>query len=790
MHDSFRLFVYGLLLLLIWIAQSDSIFAQSVTISGYVEDETNGERITGVSIYAADLKTGTTTNQYGFYTLTSDPAPSLLWISHIGYEPISNPLVVTRDTILTFNLVPRVLKLGDLQVVAERETELDNIQMSRHVIPIEEIETLPVILGEIDVQKTLQLLPGVQSGIEGSSGLYVRGGRADQNMILLDGLHIYNPNHLFGFFSVFNSSAMRQVELIKGGFPARYGGRLSSVVNYSMKEGNLKRFEGEGALGIISSRLVLEGPIVKDRASFLIAGRETFSDELMKLYYNGQTDQNSAGFYDLNLKTNFILSQRNRIYLSAYAGQDKFSFLRKPFPGSEEIENSYRLGWQNRLASLRWNRVIGDRLFASALIGITHYRFNSNTQFIDIEDGESIEFNQTWFSGIDDWTAKIDFEYLPNTQHFLRFGTQAILHRFTPGSTQTLFDQSGKPPVNLLQTPSGAIRSREMSFYAEDEIQLLPSVKISTGLRFSMYYTSDKRFQSFEPRLSTNVRIAENTVAKASYVRSKQYVHLLTGGGSAFPTDLWIPSINGIPPQSGYQFAAGLVQNYQDGHYQFSMEGYYKRMKGHIDYSFGSDRFQSALLDWPDLIESGSGSSRGLEMLIRKKGGPLSGWIGYTWAKTTRRYDLLNNGIPFPDGFDRRHDISLVMQYQLSDAIHLSAVWVYGSGYPVWVHQGRYIVEPRPESGFNYSYNALEPGPVNSARAPIYHRLDFSIYFTKQKSWAERTITIGVYNAYNRKNPMFIYPDEYFTSGDFTLIQYEQLSLLQLIPSISWQYIF
>jgi len=501
-----------------------------------VEDVTNGERILGASIYAPELEIGTTTNQYGFYTLTSDTASILLLVSHVGYESVSSRIPLTSDTTLTFTLVPRVFTLADLDVIVNRETELDNIQMSRHEIPIEEIETLPVILGEIDIQKTLQLLPGVQSGVEGSSGLYVRGGRADQNMILLDGLQIYNPNHLFGFFSVFNSSAMKQVELIKGGFPARYGGRLSSIVNYTMKEGNLKRLEGEGALAIISSRLLLQGPIVKDRASFLIAGRETFSDELMRLYSIGQREENSAGFYDLNFKANYILSQRDRIYLSAYAGQDKFSYVRRPFHGSEEINDSYQLSWRNRLASLRWNRLIGDRMFATALVGITHYRFASNTRFIDVEGDESIEFSQTWHSGIDDWTARIDFEYIPNTRHYLRFGAEAILHRFTPGSTQTLFDQSGKRPVNLLQTPLGTLDSQEIAIYAEDEIQLYPSLRLSSGIRFSRYFTHDKWFQSFEPRLATSLRITENTVAKASFARSKQYVHLLTGGGSAFPT--------------------------------------------------------------------------------------------------------------------------------------------------------------------------------------------------------------------------------------------------------------
>ena len=792
MHDQLRWVTPGLMLKLLLLIHTNVVSAQTVTIRGYVEDDTSGERIIGASIYAPKLNIGATTNQYGFYTLTSEPDSLFFFaVSHVGYESISNRIILTKDTTLSFTLVPRIMRLEDLHVVAARESELDNIQMSRHEIPIEEIETLPVILGEKDIQKTLQLLPGVQSGVEGSSGLYIRGGRADQNMILLDGLQIYNPNHLFGFFSVFNSSAMKQVELIKGGFPARYGGRLSAVVNYTMKEGNLKQFEGEGALGIVSSRLLYQGPIVKDRASFLIAGRETFSDELMRLYSVGRREKNSAGFYDLNFKTNYILSQRNRIYLSAYAGEDKFSYVRRPFGGSDEIDHSYTLSWRNRLASLRWNLLIGNRLFANATLGITHYRFASDTQFIDIENNQAFNFSQMWHSGIDDWTARIDFEYFPHTNHYIQFGVEAIVHRFEPGTTQTLLDESNKPPVNLLQSPSGVLNSEMIAVYAEDEIQIHPSLQVSAALRLSQYFTHGKRFQSFEPRLAANVRITDNTAAKASYARSKQYVHLLTGGGSVFPTDLWIPSINGIPPQSGYQIAVGLVQNFRDGRYQLSTEGYYKRMQGLIEYSFGSARYQSAFLNWPDLIESGSGISQGLEIFFRKTTGLLTGWAGYTWSSSTRQFDLLNDGRSFPDGFDRRHDISIVMQYQFSDAIHFSAVWVYGSGYPVWVHQGRYIVQPRPEAGFGYSYSALEPGPVNSARAPIYHRLDLSVHFNKQKSWAERTITIGIYNAYNRQNPMFVYPEYNFLSSvQNSTIQYEQLSLLQLIPAISWQYRF
>ena len=776
----------GLLLGVLWSTQFSVVVAQSVTVSGYVEDMASGERILGASVSIPALQIGTTTNQYGFYSLTISSGSPLLLVSHVGYESLLNQLQIDQDTTLIITLIPRIVELEDVEVFAEGESDLGVVQMSRHEISIEEIETLPVIFGEIDIQKTLQLLPGVQSGLEGTSGLYVRGGRADQNLILLDGLPLYNPNHLFGFFSVFNSAAMKRVELIKGAFPARYGGRLSSVINYTMKEGNLKRFSGEGAIGLISSRIMLEGPIVRDRASFLVAGRRTYIDQLLRPFQIGRNTRYGGSFYDLNIKANYVLSQRDRIYLSGYLGRDGFSYKKSiPVPDADD-KLEYDLGWRNRLVSLRWNRLIGDRMFANTLIGLTQYRFASSTYSLDTADSESIEYDQLWYSEVSDWTAKIEFEYVPNSQHYIRFGAEGILHRFTPGSTQTRLDESGSPPVNLLQTPTGVLNSQEVALYAEDEMHLQRVLRVTAGIRFSSYFASGTQFNSLEPRLGVNVRITKSTAVKASFAQSKQYVHLLTGGGAAFPTDLWIPSMDRVPPQSGYQIAAGVLKSFQGGRYQVSVEGYYKRMRGHIEYKLGADKYQAAFLAWPDLIESGKGFSRGAELFLQKKSGRLTGWAGYTWAKTTRQFEFLNGGHSYSDGYDRRHDISVVMQYKLTNRMQLSAVWVYGSGYPVSVPTGRYVIGSLFE--FGYPYHVVESGPINSARAPEYHRLDMSINFRKKKSWAERTITLGLYNVYNRQNPMFVYTTVEEVDG--ALISFKKLSLLQLIPAISWQYSF
>lgn len=776
-------------ILFLWSLQTVWVSAQSVTISGYVEDSTSSERIPGASVSIPERQSGTITNQYGFYSLTTKASSIRLLTSHVGYKPVWNFLELNKDTTLILTLEPKIVRMKDIEVVAHEESSLDEIQMSRHEIPLEEIKTLPVLLGEIDIQKTLQLLPSVQSGIEGSSGLYVRGGRADQNLILLDGLPLYNPSHLFGFFSVFNSSAMKRVEFIKGGFPARYGGRLSSIVNYTMKEGNRKRLEGEGGIGLISSRIMLHGPILKNRTSFLIAGRRSYLDQLIRPFQWGRK-RYGAAFYDINVKVNHIFPRGSRIYLSGYAGRDGFYYEDNP---RQKLlyRTKYNLGWYNRLASLRWNKVLGDKLFANSLIGITQYRFASNTYSLDTpEDNISTEFDRSWYSEIVDWTGKIDFEYIPNTRHYVRFGLEGILHRFNPGTTHTRLNQSDRLPLNLLQTPAGALRSWQGAFYAEDDIQLHRTLRLSAGIRLGIYSANGSHFRSIEPRLGINIQVGERTALKASFAQSKQYVHLLGGGGLAFPTDLWIPAMDRIPPQSGYQVATGIRQTYQDGLYTVSVEGYLKRMKGHIEYKVGSNRFRAALLDWPDLVTIGTGKSHGAELFIQKRKGQLTGWIGYTWAQTTRRFASLNQGQSFPDGYDRRHDISVVMQYRFSRTRILSVVWIYGSGYPVWVPAGRYVGSGgfglNPE--YTYPNHLVEPGPVNTARAPNYHRADISMQFRKERYWGGRTISVGLYNVYNRKNPMFVYPKREATGQ--SIISFRQLSLLQLIPAISWEWHF
>ena len=770
-----------------------TVYAQGLTVSGYVEDRLSGERIPDVEIYFSDLERGTITNQYGFYSFTSASAQIKLLVLHVAYEPQEFDLALLRDTTLNITLVPREISLDELEVVASPSQMVENVQMSQHNIEIAQIETLPVLLGEPDVQKALQLLPGVQAGKEGSSGLYVRGGRADQNLILLDGLPVYNPNHLFGFFSVFPAQAMKSVKLFKGGFPARYGGRLSSVVDYTMREGNLKQYQGQASVGILSSRVLIEGPIKKEKASFLLSGRRTFIDLFLWALDSRNAERNAIYFYDLHFKANYIASPKDRFYLSAYAGRDLFGYR---YDSGKDQENADVLipnksgtdtGWGNRLLALRWNRMIGDRMFINVLAGMTSYHYALERQRTTSQLGmnESIRVSEdAWDSGIMDRIVKIDAEYNAGLRHYLRFGVEGIWHRVQPGRTQRRTEAEGEEKETVEQQfPTDHLESRTIAAYVEDEIYLSRRFRVNVGLRASGYLVDGGPYWAIEPRVSANLRLSERLAAKVSAVAMQQYIHLLTQGGARLPNDLWVPSTELINPQSGQQVAMGLAWNAPDDMYELSVEMYWRRMQKLLEYETEANIRASAVLNWAELVEEGNGQAVGLEIFAQKKTGRWTGWVGYTLAKTTRKFKNLNDGNSFPDGFDRRHDLSIVSRYRIKDQLEFSAAWVYGSGYPVWLPVGQYPIGRAIVVDF---------GRLNNSRAPDYHRLDVGFHFEKTLSWATRTFSLGMYNAYGRRNPSYIYIhsnlDEYLLEGfDTRPPQVTKVSLFQWIPSLSYQ---
>ena len=763
------------------------VAAQSYRISGYVEDSESGDRIAGVHVYLDQQRAGATTNQHGFYSLNVSALGSRISASHVSYVSALIDVNLSADTVLVIRLDPRVVSMDEMAVTSEGESLARRIRMSQHRLPIQQLEEIPVLLGESDVLRTLQLLPGLQGGREGVSDIYVRGGGSDQNLILLDGQPVYNPTHILGIFSVFNSSTLRSVELIKGGFPARYGGRLSSVVNVTMKEGNRNRFAGEGALGILTSKLLIEGPLVRDKASFLFSGRRTFLDLLARLFQNNGRVYGGY-FHDVNFKANYTFSSWNHVHVSGYWGEDALTYQQRTAKNPQtnsDSDGTYK--WGNRLASVQWNRLIGDKVFANLIVGVTNYHVGREfEQRRNLSDGGAELYATSWRSSIVDLSTRLELEYAAGPRHYLRGGIEYIHHQLSPRSTQTQLKSDEQPQLNT-ETASGRQFSlHELAVHLEDEFQISTHVRSSVGLRVSSAHGDGKLWGALEPRMGVNIALKKNSSLKLSYALMKQYLHLITQlGGSSLTQHQWIPSMNGVPPQRSTQVAVGFAQGFPGYAIDISLEVYRKRTHGVTELKQYSHVHHASVSGWPALLEFGEGTSYGLEVLVQRQRQRLSGWVSYTLAKSSRKFPNLNGGKSFPDTYDRRHDISVVLNYQVSPRISLGASWVYGSGYPVWAPAGRYYSRFRGDSGEFEFLSHLDYGAINSSRAPSVHRLDVSIQLKKQRTWGKRTLVLGIYNIYNRQNPTIIYPEIKIARSK--KIQWKQRSLLQLIPALSYQ---
>jgi hypothetical protein len=770
--------------------------AQKFTISGYVTDEKTGEKLIGTNIYEPSLKTGTTTNLYGFFSITLAATDSLNFvIKYVGYQPKVFSIKLNRDIQLNIALSPSI-ELKAFEVVEERVSKIEELsQMSVIEIPISQIKSIPALLGEVDVMKSLQLLPGVQSGSEGSSGLYVRGGGPDQNLILLDGAPVYNANHLFGFFSVFNADAIKNVQLIKGGFPARYGGRLSSVIDINMKEGNMKKFSGEGSVGIVASRLTLEGPIIKDKASFIISARRTYIDLLTRPIIKMASQGNATGgyyFYDFNAKVNYKISETDHLYLSFYSGDDRFftrfqeEYLYNETKSVDRFD--MRLGWGNATSTLRWNKIISPKLFSN--VSLMYSRFNFYTGFSN-ESEQTFnnvttkeEFNLRYLTGIQDISGKIDFDFLPSPNHYVRFGVGNIYHQFNTGALQYKISNSFDP----LDTTIGKnpLFAHEMSAYIEDDWKISNRLKANIGLHYSGFLVKNSYYKSLQPRISSRYMLNEQWALKASYASMMQFIHLLSNAGLGMPTDLWVPATDKVKPQESWQGATGIARTVRikEQNYEFSVEGYYKYMKNIIEYSSGASFFEQAN-NWESQVEPGVGWSYGTEIFIQKKTGNLTGWIGYTLSKTDRQFENLNFGKVFPYRFDRRHDFSMVFSYKILENIDFAATFVYGTGNAITLPLARYQTVYN-SWGYSWYNENFHYGERNSFRMRAYHRADVGINFRKATFYGERTINLGVYNVYSRRNPFFYYAGN-DREGNRQILQ---VSLFPMIPSISYNFKF
>jgi hypothetical protein len=786
-----------------------SSYAQKkYTISGYITDKNNGESIVGANIYCTALNLGVTSNTYGFYSLTLPQAIYDISFTFIGYQnQVKNfnlNSAVTHD--VEFELssinIEEILVTGEKNIVEKTQTSMIEV-------PIEQIRTIPALLGEVDILKAIQLLPGVQSS-EGSSGFYVRGGGPDQNLILLDGVPVYNASHIGGLFSVFNADAIKNVRLTKGGFPARFGGRLSSVLEIDMREGNMKEFKGDATLGLISSKLTLEGPIFKDKTSFIVSGRRTYADLLAKPFMPASTDL-TLYFYDLNAKINHKISKNDRLYLSAYMGNDAFGV---DFDGSQEGKGkgeqasgdgtlNFGLGYGNLTSTLRWNHLFSDKLFSNTTLTYSRYSFNTNFGLTADNTNENTSINFDYLAGIEDLGGRIDFDYMPNPNHDIKFGTSYTYHHFFPGEVnQNINIQSSDTSRNFsLDTTlnfSGNTNVHEMFFYVEDNVKITSRLKANIGLHIGYYSLannsatnnigladkiSDKNNISLQPRVSARYLLNENWSLKASYAKMEQNIHLLSNSSVGFPSDIWVPAIENVPSQKSKQWAGSVSTLLFQGAYELSLEGYYKTMGNLITYKSGYSNLESTEA-WENTVETGGeGKAYGMEIFLQKKKGKTTGWIGYSLSWADRRFDNINFGEWYSYKYDRRHDFSLVISHKFNNKWDVGATWVYGTGNAITFPQGVYTGLPQVSPWNGQAVEFVESyGDRNSTRLPAYHRLDFGINKHKKRKKWDSTLSLGAYNVYNRKNPFFAY----LAYEDNQRVA-KQVSLFPIIPSISYR---
>jgi outer membrane receptor protein involved in Fe transport len=780
-----------LILLLLLLPAALILNAQNkYTLSGYVRDSLSGETLIGATVLVSGQSKGISSNQYGFYSITLPEGNYTVSISFTGYQPLDSSINLNDNKEISFGLLQRSVLEEVVVSARRRDNNVKTPQMGKIDLSVQKIKSVPVLLGEVDLLKTLQLLPGVRNAGEGNTGLYVRGGGPDQNLIMLDDAIVYNTGHLFGFFSIFNSDAIKNISLIKGSMPAQYGGRLSSVLDVAMKEGNMKKFEGEGGIGLISSRLSLQGPIVKDESSFIISARRTYIDVLTKPLIPKTSDFYGSGyyFYDLNTKVNYKFSDKDRIYLSGYFGRDVFAF--------KNSERSFKadIPWGNSTATLRWNHVFNQKLFANTTLVYNDYKFSFGAAQNDFELKLS--------SGIRDWNAKLDFDYFASPKHKLKFGGLYTYHTFVPNVLTGSQGDTEFEPNNDNKKYAG-----EAALYVQDDWVISDKININAGVRYSRFaqlgpytiYDRDadgnrtdstpygkgkaiKTYGGFEPRFTVRYSIDDETSVKAGVARNLQYIHLVSNAGSTLPTDLWVPSTYRVKPQISWQYAAGYFRNFSNNDYETSIEVYYKDMENQIEYGEG---YTPSLNDPESEFVFGKGWSYGAEFFINKLRGKFTGWIGYTLSWTWRKFDDLNDGEKYFAKYDRRHDISVVAMYELNKRWKFSGVFVYGSGNATTLPERFYFVD---------GVLTQEYSKINQYRLPAYHRMDLSATFTpnqKPDKKLQQSWVFSLYNAYSRLNPYFIYFDQEGSPYDESLaVEARKVSLFPIIPAVTWNFKF
>ncbi|MDA0732254.1 MAG: TonB-dependent receptor [Bacteroidetes bacterium] len=763
-------------------------FAQ--TLSGHVQDAVSGEQLLGATVWCEDTKQGVAANIYGFYSLTLPEGKHNIIVTYIGYTPQRFEIDLSMNIKMDINLIAGT-KLKEAVVSAESLNKIEEqVQMSKMEIPIDQVKRLPAIGGEVDLLKVLQLLPGVQSGGEGTSGLYVRGGSPDQNLMLLDGVPLYSVNHLFGFFSVFNADAVKNMSITKGGFPARFGGRLSSILEIYMKDGHMKEYHADATVSIIASKLTVEGPIVEDKASFMLSARRTYLDLLIKPLIS-QANSNNPDvttdpryyFYDLNGKLNWRIGPKDRLYLSAFKGEDDFGIASAENYGINSSTLDFGLDWKNEIQALRWNREWSPRLFSNTTLTRSLYNFNTGIEITE-QSEDTLSMAALYNSGIEDFSGRIDFDFAPNARHYIKFGANWTNHTFSPGATSLELNFGDTPALDTLLGPAD-IKSDEAFLYVEDEFELSERLKLNLGVHASILMVQDTSYNSIQPRAALNYRLPGGYAFKASFARMAQYVNLLTNEGLGLPTDLWVPSTARIRPQQSWQVAMGVAKTFGD--IEVSLEGYYKGMEGLLSYKEGASFLFSLDTDWEDQVTQGIGNAYGTELLVQKKYGRTTGWIGYTLSWSNRKFDDINSGNWYPYTYDRRHDMSFVVTHDFTDKWTGSAVWLYGTGRALTLSESSFSAYIPDGTGEGiYTFSAEVPSEKNAFRMSPYHRLDLSLTRTKFLENGTRHLIFSVYNAYNNLNPFFAQTDE-DDNGNPVIREY---GIFPIIPSVAWRFSF
>ncbi len=771
---------------------SFSAFSQKrIVISGLVKDKLTDEPLIGANIIAGKNGNGTSSDAYGFYSVGIPKNKKVVLIaSYVGYKPFRKEIDLTFDLRFDILMEPGV-EIEAVNITAGKPIE-ERIEMGAVEIPVKQIKNMPM-LGEPDVLKTMQLLPGVQGGSDGRSNLFVRGGSPDQNLFMLDGTPLYYVNHLGGFVSVFNPDILKNIKLYKGGFPARFGGRLSSVIDLRLKEGNKKEFHGSYGIGLISGDITLEGPIKTDKTSFIVSFRRVWIDFLLRPATKIAFKQASMGynFYDFYGKISHEIDSRNRLYLSVYGGDDKLGYFY--YKHKEKIKSNTKYIWGNILSTLRWNRIYSSKLNSDVTLFYTRYRYKNRLFFKSPDsNGENL-----YTTAVHDFGIKADFNWYLSNNYNVRFGGGLSEDIFVPGQINYYFNEEGSVSETVVGNQNRT-QAFNLYFYAENEFSPFSWFSLNFGLRAVNYQVDGKNYFSAEPRLISNFNLGKLGAVKLGYTKMMQPAHMLTYTGSSFPTDIWLPSTAGIPPGEAIQYSVGYSKSFIEGTFELSIELYKKEMKNLLTIKGGVPLVNSN--PWEQNVErNGIGNSKGVELLLQKKEGRTTGWISYTLSKADRLFENVNNGISYPFKYDRRHDFSIVISRQVSKNIDCSATWVYGSGYPTTLYNGRYKTITLGDNNivpgsdlFNvngYSEGYLYPGK-NWLRMRDYHRLDLGINFHKEITGKRgtkkiRTWTIGVYNAYCRQNAVYYYFDYEYSDYHNPIVLYQQ-SGFPIIPTIKY----